>query len=83
MDTIAAVGKPYNSLTSVNAVFSPFPFSLRFKETINPTISTFAAPRTFGTVSSIDFPDVVTSSIITTRSPSCSFVPKKLPLSAP
>ena len=36
-----------------------------------------------GTVSSIDFPDVVTSSIITTRSPSFNLLPRKLPLSAP
>ena len=38
---------------------------------------------TFGTVSSMDFPDVVTSSIITTLSPSFNLLPRKLPLSAP
>ena len=32
---------------------------------------------------SIDFPEVVTSSIMITRSPSCSLLPRKLPLSAP
>ncbi|WP_417894616.1 recombination protein NinG, partial [Bacillus safensis] len=48
----------------------PFPTSMRSRETIRPTISTSAAPFTFGTVSSMDLPDVVTSSIITTRSPS-------------
>ena len=37
----------------------------------------------FGTVSSIDFPEVVTSSIIITRSPSFNLLPRKLPLSAP
>ena len=52
-------------------------------ETIKPTIVTSAAPLTFGTVSSIDLPDVVTSSIIITRSPSHNLLPKKLPLSAP
>ena len=64
-------------------ISTPFPISIRSRDTIRPTISTFAAPRTFGTVSSMDFPEVVTSSIITTRSPSCSLLPRKLPLSAP
>ena len=42
-----------------------------------------AAPLTLGTVSSIDLPDVVTSSIIITLSPSFNLLPRKLPLSAP
>ena len=46
-------------------------------------VVTSAASFTFGTVSSIDLPDVVTSSIMITRSPSFSLLPRKLPLSAP
>ena len=67
-----------------SAHFSPpFPTSIRFKDTISPTIVTSAAPLTFGTVSSMDLPEVVTSSIIITRSPSFNLLPRKLPLSAP
>ena len=50
------------------------------KATYGPALS---LAITFGTVSSMDLPEVVTSSIITTRSPSFSLLPRKLPLSAP
>ena len=73
---------PYFSLISANAlIFPPGPFSMRFKETISPTISTLAWALIMGYVSSMDLPEVVTSSIIMTLSPSFRPLPSRIPAS--
>ena len=73
MDTMLATGNPYLASISFCAVVTPpLPTSMRLRETIRPLTSTLAAFMSLGYVSSMDLPDVVTSSTITTRSPSLS-----------
>ena len=86
--TIAFAGNPYFSVITCKADLSESKdFSILFKETISPTIVILSGEEpwafTIGYVSSIDFPDVVTSSIMITLSPSVIGLPKMLPLSAP
>src|SRR5574344_1408987 len=86
IDTIAPVLNPYTSLTSSSAdlLLSPDnPTSHLLSDTISPTIVTSPCALTIGTVSSIDFPDVVTSSIMTPLSPSLILYPRSEPISAP
>ena len=48
---------------------------------MRPRICTSACARRIGTVSAMEAPDVVTSSMMTTRSPSWSFAPSRIPVS--
>ncbi len=74
---MALVSKPYQILHFIQRTFHASLANLHaVRETISPLISTSAALLTLGTVSSIDLPEVVTSSIMTTLSPSFSLLPK-------
>jgi len=64
---------------SCSALSLPWPRSWRSTATISPTSSTRAAARKIGTVSRMEVPAVVTSSMITTRSPSASRCPTSTP----
>ena len=68
-----------SSASSARAVRSPVPRSWRLTETTRPASSTAAALRRTGTVSRIEVPAVVTSSTISTRSPSWRRCPTRVP----
>ena len=79
--TIAAVGMPNSAPPSASAVRvdASLARSWRSTDTTSPASRIFAAARSTGTVSRIEVPAVVTSSTISTRSPSFSCRPTSTP----